>query len=357
MHCAIRQNPIESSGRATCPPLSLSLSLSLSPSPPLQSARCLLPSPQRPWWDSRNLSQGTVRLVLSGGKPRFETEEVEPPRKERYRTKKRLKMQRKREKRKRKEANRKDPRCIRVKGKKKKPRFLNAEARLKYKIEMAKLKEAALVERLKSYQVPKLQGPVPEPDELTGEERFYMKKMAQKGSNYVPLGRRGVFGGLILNMHLHWKKHETVKVICKPCKPGQVHEYAEEIARLSGGTPIHVIGSDTIVFYRGKNYVQPEVMSPIDTLSKKRALEKSKYEQSLDTVRHFIAICEKELELYYQHVALYGDPARQELGSPSSSSSSPPPSSSSSSSSSSCIDEWPTVVLNDYSDKVNGEGL
>lgn len=133
-----------------------------------------------------------------------------------------------------------------------------------------KLKEAALVKRLKSYEVPKLQGPVPEPDELTGEERFYMKKMAQKGSNYVPLGRRGVFGGLILNMHLHWKKHETVKVICKPCKPGQVHEYAREIARLSGGTPIHVIGSDTIVFYRGKNYVQPEAMSPIDTLSKKR---------------------------------------------------------------------------------------
>lgn len=97
-----------------------------------------------------------------------------------------------------------------------------------------------------------------------------MKKMAQKRSNYVPVGRRGVFGGVILNMHMHWKKHETVKVICKPCKPGQVHEYANEIARLSGGTPIQIIGDDTIIFYRGKNYVQPEIMSPIDTLSKKR---------------------------------------------------------------------------------------
>lgn len=94
--------------------------------------------------------------------------------------------------------------------------------------------------------------------------------MAQKGSNYVPVGRRGIFGGVILNMHMHWKKHETVEVICKPCKPGQVHEYANEIARLSGGIPIHIIGDDTIIFYRGKNYVQPEVMSPIDTLSKKR---------------------------------------------------------------------------------------
>lgn len=39
-----------------------------------------------------------------------------------------------------------------------------------------------------------------------------------------------------------------------------------------------------------------------------QALEKSKYEQSLESVRHFIAVAEKELELYYRHVALYGDP-------------------------------------------------
>lgn len=37
-------------------------------------------------------------------------------------------------------------------------------------------------------------------------------------------------------------------------------------------------------------------------------MEKSKYEQSLESVRRFIAIAEKELELYYRHVALYGDP-------------------------------------------------
>jgi RNA-binding protein YhbY len=73
-------------------------------------------------------------------------------------------------------------------------------------------------------------------------------------------------------MHFHWKKHETVKVICKPCKPGQIQEYANEIARLSGGIPVNIIGDDTIVFYRGKNYVQPEVMSPVDTLSKKKVI-------------------------------------------------------------------------------------
>ncbi|KAL3507086.1 hypothetical protein ACH5RR_032468 [Cinchona calisaya] len=267
-------------------------------------------SPRNSWWAaSRNLSHGRVNLVITPeGKPKFETYEVEHPKKEKWMTKKRLKMQRKREKQKRNAANKRDPRRLGVKGKKRKQKFANAEERIKDKLERAKIKEALLIERLKRYEVNKVQGPVVKPHQLTGEERFYMKKMAQKRSNYVPVGRRGVFGGVILNMHLHWKKHETVKVICKPCKPGQVNDYANEITRLSGGIPIQIIGDDAIVFYRGKDYVQPEVMSPIDTLSKKRALEKSKYEQSLESVRRFIAIAEKEIELYYRHVALYGDP-------------------------------------------------
>ncbi|KAL5733974.1 hypothetical protein ACOSP7_031835 [Xanthoceras sorbifolium] len=266
------------------------------------------PKLRNPSWVLRNSSRGTVNLVISQGKPKFETHEVDPPKKEKWQTKKRLKLRRKREKQKRKAANKRDPRHLTVKGKKRKQRFANAEERIKYKLEKAKIKEALLIERLKRYEVSKLQGPMVQPHILTGEERFYLKKMAQKGSNYVPIGRRGVFGGVILNMHMHWKKHETVKVFCKPCKPGQIHEYAEEMARLSGGIPIQIIGDDTIVFYRGKNYVQPEIMSPIDTLSKKRALEKSKYEQSLESVRRFIAMGEKELELYYRHIALYGDP-------------------------------------------------
>ncbi|OIW08676.1 hypothetical protein TanjilG_03352 [Lupinus angustifolius] len=262
------------------------------------------------WCGSRNLSYGTVNLVIEGGKTKFETKEVEPPKKDKWKTKKRFKMQKKREKEKRKAANRRDPRHLGVK-RKKKQKFASPEERIKYKLEKARIKEALLIERLKRYEVPKLQGPVVKPDGLTGEERHYLKKMAQKSSNYLQVGRRGLFGGVILNMHMHWKKHETVKVICKPCKPGQVHEYAQELARLSGGIPIHIFGNDTMIFYRGKNYVQPDLMSPIDTLSKKKALEKSKYEQSLESVRRFIAIAEKELELYYRHIALYGDPSNR----------------------------------------------
>uniref|UniRef100_A0A1J3JI30 Putative CRM domain-containing protein, chloroplastic n=1 Tax=Noccaea caerulescens TaxID=107243 RepID=A0A1J3JI30_NOCCA len=257
----------------------------------------------------RNFSHGTVNLVISEGKPKFETRELDPPKKWKWLTKKRLKLKRKKEREERNAANRKDPRRLTVKGKKRK--FANPEERIKNKLEKAKIKEALLVEKLKRYEVAKVQGPEVRPHEITGEERFYLKKMGQKRSNYVPIGRRGVFGGVILNMHLHWKKHETVKVICNNSKPGQVQEYAEELAKLSGGVPVNIIGDDTIVFYRGKGYVQPKVMSPIDTLSKKRAYEKSKYEQSLESVRHFIAIAEKELELYYRHVALYDDPSKR----------------------------------------------
>jgi len=133
----------------------------------------------------------------------------------------------------------------------------------------AKRKEEWLIEKLRKYEVPRTPEPVHDPEILTEEEKFYLKRTGEK-KNYVPVGRRGVFGGVVLNMHLHWKKHETVNVVCKPCRPGQVYEYAEELTRLSKGTVIDIKPSNTIIFYRGKNYVQPKVMSPPDTLSKQK---------------------------------------------------------------------------------------
>ena len=76
-----------------------------------------------------------MNLVISQGQPKFETHEVDPPKKYKWLTKKRLKMQRKKEKHKRKMANKSDPRCLRVKGKKKNQRFANPEERIKYKLE------------------------------------------------------------------------------------------------------------------------------------------------------------------------------------------------------------------------------
>lgn len=169
----------------------------------------------------------------------------------------------------------------------------------------AKRKEAWLIEKLRKFEVPKSVIEKYDPEILTEEEKHYLKRTGEKKKNYVLLGRRGVFGGVVLNMHLHWKKHETVKVICKPCKPGQVHEYAEELARLSKGIVIDIKPNNSIILYRGKNYVQPKVMSPPDTLSKDKALEKYKYEQSLEHTSQFIEKLEKELEDFQKHLAQF----------------------------------------------------
>ncbi|KAI3907021.1 hypothetical protein MKW92_008601 [Papaver armeniacum] len=219
--------------------------------------------PWKPTWVFRNFSHGRINVVTSQGKSKLKAHEYEPQEKRQYKSKWKCKK-----KFKTRNSNKKDPRNLRVKGKKQQ-KFLNAEDRIIDKID----------------------------------------KMARKGSNYLQVGVRGVYGGVIDNMHMHWKHHETVKVFCKPCKPGEVHEYAKDIARLSGGIPIQVIGNDMIIFYRGKNYIRPDVRRPVDTLSKKRALEKSKYMQSLEAVRHFIAVAEKELELQHSHVALCNGPS------------------------------------------------
>ena len=105
-----------------------------------------------------------------------------------------------------------------------------------------------MIEKLQKFDVPKPPPETYDPEILTEEERHYLKRTGERKKHYVLVGRRGVFGGVVLNMHLHWKNHETVKVICKPCKPGQVHEYDEELARLSKGIVIDIKPNNTIIF-------------------------------------------------------------------------------------------------------------
>lgn len=210
----------------------------------------------------------------------------------------------KKKKKKSRKAKLNELRFYRLKAKKK-MKSPNPEVRIRYKLEKAKRKEAWLIEKLRKYELPKAPAETYDPEILTEEEKFYLKRTGEKKKHYVPVGRRGVFGGVVLNMHLHWKNHETVKVVCKPCKPGQIHEIAEELSRLSKGIVIDIKPDNTIIFYRGKNYVPPAVMSPADTLSKNKALEKYKYQQSLEHTSQFIEKLEKELEEYHEHLARF----------------------------------------------------
>ncbi|XP_021769958.1 uncharacterized CRM domain-containing protein At3g25440, chloroplastic-like [Chenopodium quinoa] len=183
--------------------------------------------------------------------------------------------------------------------KKKEHQRMTAEEKLLYKLNKARKKEERLVEALKKLEPKEWSEATHDPEVLTPEEHFYFLKMGLKCKNYVPVGRRGIYQGVILNMHLHWKKHQTLQVIVKTFTPQEVKEIATELARLTGGIVLDIQEENTIIMYRGKNYSQPpaEIMSPRVTLPRKKALDKSQYRDSLRAVRKYIPRLEQELEL------------------------------------------------------------
>ncbi|XP_071918061.1 uncharacterized CRM domain-containing protein At3g25440, chloroplastic isoform X3 [Coffea arabica] len=181
---------------------------------------------------------------------------------------------------------------------------MTAEEKIVYKLKKARKKEERLVESLQKIEPKESSETTHDPEILTPEEHFYFLKMGQKCKNYVPVGRRGIYQGVILNMHLHWKKHQTLKVVVKTFSPEEVREIAAELARLSGGIVLDIEDDNTIIMYRGKNYSQPptEIMSPRSTLSRKKALDKSKYRDALRAVRRYIPRLEQDLELLQAQV-------------------------------------------------------
>ncbi|KAI8523353.1 hypothetical protein RHMOL_Rhmol13G0066400 [Rhododendron molle] len=176
---------------------------------------------------------------------------------------------------------------------------MTAEEKILFKMKKARRKEERLVEALKKIEPKETSETTHDPEILTPEEHFYFLKMGIKSKNYVPVGRRGIYQGVILNMHLHWKKHQTLKVVVKTFTPEEVKEIAVELARLSGGIVLDIQEGNTIIMYRGKNYSQPptEIMSPRISLPRKKALDKSKYRDGLRAVRKHIPRLEQELEL------------------------------------------------------------
>ncbi|EEF35112.1 conserved hypothetical protein [Ricinus communis] len=183
--------------------------------------------------------------------------------------------------------------------KKKEYERMTAEEKLLYKLKKAQKKEERYVQALKKIEPVDSSETTHDPEILTPEEHFFFLKMGLKCKNYVPVGRRGIYQGVILNMHLHWKKHQTVQVVVKTFSPEEVKEIAAELARLTGGIVLDIHEENTIIMYRGKNYSQPptEIMSPRITLSRKKALDKSKYRDGLRAVRNYIPRLEQDLEL------------------------------------------------------------
>ncbi|XP_074303105.1 putative CRM domain-containing protein At3g25440, chloroplastic isoform X1 [Silene latifolia] len=198
--------------------------------------------------------------------------------------------------------------------KKKEYQRMTSEEKILYKLNKARNKEAKLLDDLKKLEPKEWSETTHDPEVLTPEEHFYFLKMGLKSKNYVPIGRRGIYQGVILNMHLHWKKHQTLQVIVKTFTPEEVKEIATELARLTGGIVLDIQEEDTIIMYRGKNYAQPptEIMSPRVTLPRKKALDKSKHRDALRAVRRYIPRLEQELELLRAQHQNRGDHASEQ---------------------------------------------
>ncbi|KAL2318168.1 hypothetical protein Fmac_032044 [Flemingia macrophylla] len=77
------------------------------------------------------------------------------------------------------------------------------------------LKEERLSEALKNIEPAEFLETTHDPEILIPEEHFFFLKMGLKCKIYVPVGRRGIYQDVILNMHLHWKKHQSLQVVVK----------------------------------------------------------------------------------------------------------------------------------------------
>ena len=91
-------------------------------------------------------------------------------------------------------------------------------------------------------------------------------------------GKRGIFDGVIENMHLHWKHRELVKVIVKERDLEELQRTAKMLEYASGGVLVAVVVTSkghAIIMYRGKNYERPASLRPDNLLTKKEALKRS----------------------------------------------------------------------------------
>lgn len=127
-----------------------------------------------------------------------------------------------------------------------------------------------LLQKLKKYELPDLPAPRHDPELLTAEQLQAYKKIGFRNRNYVPVGVRGVFGGVVQNMHMHWKFHETVQVCCDNFPKEKIKEMAAMLTRLSGGIVINIHNTKTIIMFRGRNYRQPKNLIPFNTLTKRK---------------------------------------------------------------------------------------
>ncbi|OWM65137.1 hypothetical protein CDL15_Pgr008724 [Punica granatum] len=160
-----------------------------------------------------------------------------------------------------------------------------------------KLRAERLLSKVEASMVPA--SPDEDQETITEEERTMFRKVGLQMKQYLPLGIRGVFDGVIENMHLHWKHRELVKLISKQKTLAFVEDTARLLEYESGGILVaieRVSKGFALIYYRGKNYHRPISLRPRNLLTKAKALKRSVAMQRHEALSQHIAELEKTIE-------------------------------------------------------------
>ncbi|KAJ7970374.1 Chloroplastic group IIA intron splicing facilitator CRS1 [Quillaja saponaria] len=172
--------------------------------------------------------------------------------------------------------------------------------RIEHKLALAqakKIRAERLLAKIEASMVPV--GPDYDQETITDEERVMFRRVGLRMKPYLPLGIRGVFDGVIENMHLHWKHRELVKLITKQKTLAFVEDTARLLEFESGGILVaieRVPKGYCIIYYRGKNYRRPISLRPRNLLTKAKALKRSVALQRHEALSQHITELERTIE-------------------------------------------------------------
>ncbi|KAF8103676.1 hypothetical protein N665_0186s0044 [Sinapis alba] len=172
--------------------------------------------------------------------------------------------------------------------------------RIQHKLNLAQSKFSRaekLLSKIEASMIPN--GPDYDQEVISEEERIMFRKVGLKMKSYLPLGIRGVFDGVIENMHLHWKHRELVKLISKQKSLTFVEDTARLLEYESGGVLVaieKVPKGFALIYYRGKNYQRPISLRPRNLLTKAKALKRSIAMQRHEALSQHISELEKTIE-------------------------------------------------------------
>ncbi|XP_062232068.1 CRM-domain containing factor CFM3, chloroplastic/mitochondrial-like [Phragmites australis] len=168
----------------------------------------------------------------------------------------------------------------------------------KLSIAQAKMHRARrLLSKIEASMV--LADPCDDREMITDEEKSVFRRIGLRLKSYLPLGIRGVFDGVIENMHLHWKHREVVKLISKQKTLSFVEETARLLEYESGGILVaieRVPKGYALIFYRGKNYRRPINIRPRNLLTKAKALKRAVAMQRHEALSQHIAQLENNMK-------------------------------------------------------------